>query len=63
MWNQVLPAVFVNFVAYRDLLYKEGLLVKVGYKITRQDVVKIELSRAEVTLNSNPFLLKTNIQP
>jgi hypothetical protein len=42
---------------------KEGLLVKVGYKITRRDVVKIELSRAEVTLNSNPFLLKTNIQP
>jgi hypothetical protein len=37
---------------------KEGLLVKVGYKITRQDVVKIELSRAEVTLNSNPLSSK-----
>jgi hypothetical protein len=48
-------AVSVNFVAYCGLLYEGGLLIKVG--CTRQDVVKIELSRA--TLNSNPFLLKT----
>lgn len=48
-------AVFVNFVAYRDLGMKEGSLIKV--RRTRQDVVKLELSRA--TLNSNPFLLKT----